>query len=291
MLDKQINIISIIVSITLFVLAIIFKGLPEYKESLGSSDSLIISSNYEDMIEFKIQDSANFSIITKDNKVKHILIFNKQAVILYNKNIENKSFDEAIEKIINILINSNSISNYSNIELTKYKSINYKKIKNVLEKYLVSNNLSNTKIVEKTTTLEEKAKLLGLRVKNKKTIIFQLGIYSKEIIDKYKNETNTSLEEISSLTEEKSLEYANNVFQKLENYVITNNIVEQDINSSVLPIILIPANKEANFYPSTKSWYYVTNNKIYAYIAFDDKKTTYAYCYQGSINEVKKGEC
>ena len=262
MSDKQINIIALIVSILLIVLAVIFKGIPDYKESLGSSDYFITSSDYEDMIEFKIKDSANFSLITKDNKVRHVIILNKEAIVLYNKDIENKSFDEAIKVILDILINTNYISNYSDIELTKYENINYKKIKNILEKYLVNNNLKNINIIEKSSTLEEKAQLLGLSTKNKNTMIFQLVIYSKEMITKYKDNSN-SYEEKNGLTEEKSFEYANNVFQKLENYVITNNIIDQDINSSILPIVLIPADKDATFYPSTKSWYYITNSKIY----------------------------
>ena len=38
-------------------------------------------------------------------------------------------------------------------------------------------------------------------------------------------------------------------------------------------------------------WYYIKENKVYAYIVIEERKLKYSYCYQESINNVKEGVC
>lgn len=291
MTEKALNKISILILIVLTIGAFIFKGIPEYKESLGSSDSFFNYSNYEDMIEFRINSNINFAVITNNNQVVHILIFNEKSMCLYNQNIEEQSINNAMTKIVNILLENNKISNSSIVELTKYENISYNKVKNSFQTALTNNNLTNITYREKTSSLEEKAQNLDITATTKENIITQLELYSKNIISKYSGENPDITTEKVILTDEQALEYANNVYQKLQNYVITNNIGEQSIDSAALPISFIPANSSGTIYPTTSSWYYITNGQVYAYIAFIEQDTFYDYCYQGSIEKNKKGEC
>ena len=120
-----------------------------------------------------------------------------------------------------------------------------------------------------------------------------LGYEVSEII--YHFNKNVSVEiikpEALKLTEEQAKEYANNVYKKLENYVITNNIGEQDKNDTSLPINLIPASSDNTIYPNLDSWYYIKNKQVFAYIAIDTKDQTYGWCYNGGIDNYKEGEC
>lgn len=291
MTEKHLNIISFIILIVLIVGGIVFKAIPEYKESLGSSDSFLTYSKYEDMVEFRINSNLNFAVVTNSDKVVHILIYTDKAMSLYNQNIEDQSITTAISQITTILIENNQLTDTSIIELTSYENISYKKVKNAFQTDLTNNNLLNVTYREKSSSLEEKADALGITASSRENIITQLELYSKNVISAYDGEKTSSSTTKVSITEEQSLEYANNVYQKLQNYVITNNIGEQDINSSILPISLIPASPDGNIYPSTSSWYYITNGKVYAYIAFETPDTIYDYCYQGALEENKKGEC
>lgn len=291
MTEKHLNIISFIILIVLIVGSVIFKAIPEYKEGLGSSDSFLTYSKYEDMVEFRINSNLNFAVVTNSNKVVHILIYTDKAMCLYNQNIEEQSISTAISQIATILIENNKLTDKSIVELTSYENISYKKVKNAFQTALTNNNLLNVTYHEKSSSLEEKADSLGITAASKENIITQLELYSKNVISAYDGEKTSSPNTKASITEEQSLEYANNVYQKLQNYVITNNIEEQDINSSALPISLIPASQDSSIYPSTSSWYYITNGKVYAYIAFETPNTIYDYCYQGTLEEKKKGEC
>ena len=271
--SKHQTILTIVIVLVLFIYGIIFKAIPEYQKSQGSSDKLFMTSKYDDVIEFKINNQVNFAIITKDKNVIHLLIFDERAISLYNQNIENQTIKNALGIITTILINNSSLTDYSTIELTKYIGTSYNVVKNNFNDILKQNNLLNMTIRETESTLEEKANELKISVSKNDNIITKLDMHSKEIINKYKNS-----------------EYANNVYQKLENYVITNNIGEQDINSTVLPITFIPADESGKIFPSSLSWYYVKDYKVYAYIVFESNDKYYDFCFQG-VKESKKGEC
>ena len=288
--SKHQTILTIVIVLVLFIYGIIFKAIPEYQKNQGSSDKLFMTSKYDDVIEFKINNQVNFAIITKDKNVIHLLIFDERAISLYNQNIENQTIKNALGIITTILINNSSLTDYSTIELTKYIGTSYSVVKNNFNDILKQNNLLNMTIRETESTLEEKANELKISVSKNDNIITKLDMHSKEIINKYKNSEYAKNKKTTSLNQQKSLEYANNVYQKLENYVITNNIGEQDINSTVLPITFIPADESGKIFPSSLSWYYVKDYKVYAYIVFESNDKYYDFCFQG-VKESKKGEC
>ena len=214
---------------------------------------------------------------------------------LYNKNIENNQIPTTIKEIIKHLIQNDYLKQYDTITITKYKNNSYQDIKKSIQDELTRLQLDLT-LIENENTLTEKAKQLDLTGEDDKTILRQLNIYSQDIIRKNKNNVNkkdnqTITNNKENLTEEKAQEYIENVYKKIANYTKENNSINQEITSNILPITLIPADQSGTYYPSEKSWYYIENGQIYAYINLKTPTTNYSYCYQGSINIYKKGEC
>ena len=284
--------LTIIVLIVIIIVGIFLKGIPELKESLGSSDKFITKKNYDDMVEFDINNNLNFAVVIKSNKINHIFMFNEQSVILYNQDIENNSIKKSISMITNLLINSNNLTQSSQVTLTSYENKNYDEVKQSFINELKSNNFNNITILEKKTTIEKKVERLEIEYSKKDDLISKLDIYSKNIISSAKTTENTySTMESKSISKEQAKEYANNVYKKLENYVITNNIGEQDKDDTSLPINLIPASSDNTIYPNLDSWYYIKNKQVFAYIAIDTKDQTYSWCYNGGIDNYKEGEC
>lgn len=284
--------LTIIVLIVIIIVGIFLKGIPELKESLGSSDKFITEKNYDDMVEFDINNNLNFAVVIKSNKINHIFMFNEQSVILYNQDIENNSIKKSISMITNLLINSNNLTQTSQVTLTSYENKHYNEVKQSFINELKSNNFNNITILEKQTTIEKKVERLEIEYSKKDDLISKLDIYSKNIISSAKTTENTySTTESKSISKEQAKEYANNVYKKLENYVITNNIGEQDKNDTSLPINLIPASSDNTIYPNLDSWYYIKNKQVFAYIAIDTKDQTYSWCYNGGIDNYKEGEC
>lgn len=284
--------LTILILIVIIIVGIFLKGIPELKKSLGSSDKFITKKNYDDMVEFDINNILNFAVIIKDNKINHILMYNEKSVILYNQDIENNPINKSISMITNLLINSNNITQTSQVTLTSYENKYYNAVKQAFLSELQSNNYNNITIIEKQTTLENKADRLEIEYSTKDDLVSKLDIYSKNIISRSKSSSNDyNTTETKSISKEQAKEYANNVYQKLENYVITNNIGEQDVNDTSLPINLIPASSDNTIYPNLDSWYYIKNKQVFAYIAIDTKDQTYSWCYSGGIDNYKEGEC
>lgn len=284
--------LTILILIVIIIVGIFLKGIPELKKSLGSSDKFITKKNYDDMVEFDINNNLNFAVIIKDNKINHILMYNEKSVILYNQDIENNPINKSISMITNLLINSNNITQTSQVTLTSYENKYYNAVKQAFLSELQSNNYNNITIIEKQTTLENKADRLEIEYSTKDDLVSKLDIYSKNIISRSKSSSNDyNTTETKSISKEQAKEYANNVYQKLENYVITNNIGEQDVNDTSLPINLIPASSDNTIYPNLDSWYYIKNKQVFAYIAIDTKDQTYSWCYSGGIDNYKEGEC
>lgn len=291
MKNKIIPIIEILSIIITIILAICFKFFPEYKKTLGSSDSFINTSSYQDIIEIKINSTPDFAVVTStDNKITNILFFDKKSACLYNKSIENKVIETAIEKTIKILIENDYIRSHDTITLTQYNGTSYRKVKSS-----ISSTLENLGVqfnfIEEKKTLKEKAKELDLDDTSEESLIRLIDIYSKGIIRNYKNDTSSSDNLVEELTEETAKQYANNVYKKIETYILEKNITSQEISNTDFSITLIPADSKGNYYPNSNSWYYIKLGKVYAYISFTSNDTTYSYCYQGSIDEYKKGEC
>ena len=292
MSEKLQSRLTIIALIVIIIIGIFLKGIPELKKTLGSSDKFITSKNYDDMVEFDINNNLNFAVVIQSKKINHILMFNEESVILYNQDIENNSISKSISMITNLLINSNNLTPTSQVTLTSYENKYYNEVKQSFINELKSNNYNNITILEKQTTLEKKVKRLEIEYSKKDDLISKLDIYSKNIISSAKtNENSYSTTESKTISKEQAKEYANNVYKKLENYVITNNIGEQDKNDTSLPINLIPASSDNTIYPNLDSWYYIKNKQVFAYIAIDTKDQTYGWCYNGGIDNYKEGEC
>lgn len=284
--------LTIIALIVIIIIGIFLKGIPELKKTLGSSDKFITSKNYDDMVEFDINNNLNFAVVIQSKKINHILMFNEESVILYNQDIENNSISKSISMITNLLINSNNLTPTSQVTLTSYENKYYNEVKQSFINELKSNNYNNITILEKQTTIEKKVKRLEIEYSKKDDLISKLDIYSKNIISSAKtNENSYSTTESKTISKEQAKEYANNVYKKLENYVINNNIGEQDKNDTSLPINLIPASSDNTIYPNLDSWYYIKNKQVFAYIAIDTKDQTYGWCYNGGIDNYKEGEC
>lgn len=292
MSEKLQSRLTIIAVIVIIIIGIFLKGIPELKKTLGSSDKFITSKNYDDMVEFDINNNLNFAVVIQSKKINHILMFNEESVILYNQDIENNSISKSISMITNLLINSNNLTPTSQVTLTSYENKYYNEVKQSFINELKSNNYNNITILEKQTTIEKKVKRLEIEYSKKDDLISKLDIYSKNIISSAKtNENSYSTTKSKTISKEQAKEYANNVYKKLENYVINNNIGEQDKNDTSLPINLIPASSDNTIYPNLDSWYYIKNKQVFAYIAIDTKDQTYGWCYNGGIDNYKEGEC
>ena len=292
MSEKLQSRLTIIAVIVIIIIGIFLKGIPELKKTLGSSDKFITSKNYGDMVEFDINNNLNFAVVIQSKKINHILMFNEESVILYNQDIENNSISKSISMITNLLINSNNLTPTSQVTLTTYENKYYNEVKQSFINELKSNNYNNITILEKQTTIEKKVKRLEIEYSKKDDLISKLDIYSKNIISSAKtNENSYSTTKSKTISKEQAKEYANNVYKKLENYVINNNIGEQDKNDTSLPINLIPASSDNTIYPNLDSWYYIKNKQVFAYIAIDTKDQTYGWCYNGGIDNYKEGEC
>lgn len=263
---------------------IVTTSIPELKNRFGSSDKLLNTKNYSELIEFNINNNVNFAIvINKKEIVSNILFFEPNSLCLYNKNIENNNIETSINEIVKILIKNKYLNKTSNIKLTKYENNKYLEVKNTLQNKLKYYNI-NIIIQESSSTIKDKvASLTTDEYSDTKEYLRALDEYSKDIIfDKEKD--------YEILTETSSKIYADNVYKKIENYITTNNVINQDVSSPTIPIHLIPADENATYYPTTNSWYYVKDKKIYAYIEFEKEKG-YNYCYNGSVDLYKKGEC
>ena len=69
--------IQLILVFLLMIGALLFKFIPEYKASKGSSDSYLNLSNADDIVEIKINNKPNFAIITEKDSIIGILFFDK----------------------------------------------------------------------------------------------------------------------------------------------------------------------------------------------------------------------
>ena len=102
---------------------------------------------------------------------------------------------------------------------------------------------------------------------------------------------NNDKEETVVLSKTNSRTLSDNVYKKIENYIIDNNISNLDKDNDKLLITLIPADTSNKYYPTSNSWYYIKDKKVYAYIELNEAGNYYRYCYKGSIDDIKEGAC
>lgn len=291
--DKIQSILKVLIIIIMIILAMIFKFIPEYKNSKGSSDTYIDLNEYESIVEVKVNKKTNFLLIITKSKISNILFLDETSFCLYNENIETTSLTEGIDKIITILIENKLLSEESEIVLTKYNNKYYDEIKELLKNKITEKSLQVTYAEEKKT-IEEKAASMSLNGTDEDISIKELELYSKEIIRYKKNNVSASSsneENTHEINNTTSKLYADSIYKKITSYATSNQIVSQDVNSSALPISLIPADAAGTIYPNTDSWYYIKENSVYAYIVIEENDSRYSYCYQGTIENVKEGEC
>lgn len=284
-MEKKITIILEILIIGIAFFVYTFKEvIPEYKESIGSSDKFINSEIYKKMYEFNIDNKINFSIIIdENNKIYHMFFFDKESTCLANKNIENNKLEEGLKKIYVILLDNNLLSSSSIVNIIRYDNtdnIIYDLVSDLHMQYNITGN-----IILSDSTLISKVESLKLE-SDEDSYLKDLDLYSKEYIRLTKNIVLTKEE--SSNTRQ----YSDNVYNKITNYINTNNISNLSVNDTTLVINMIPGDEEFKYYPSINSWYYVKDGNVYAYIEFIiNDSTAKGYCYNGSVDSVKEGVC
>ena len=274
MKEKHRIILQIILVIVLIAAALIFKVIPEYKATQGSSDTYIKVDDYKDIVEIKINNKTNFALVTTTTNITNILFFDSTSLVLYNQDIEGKTFSQGIKEIINHLVENDYLKTGDFITITAYHNKVDQIVKDEISSYLNSLNATAT-IIEEKTTLVEKAKILNVEGSDDKQLLKAIEYKSKDIVRKYKNERD----------------YTDNVYKKIEQYVNQNQIINQDVQTPGIDITKIPANNAGTMFPDETSWYYVQDKQVYAYINIKANDKNISYCYQASIDIYKKGQC
>lgn len=273
---KKQYLIEVAITMVLLVGVVLFKFLPEYRQEYGSSDSLIYT-DLSRLVEIKI-DGVDFGYAYNDeNKVRAIIFFNNNSTVLYNKNIENLSIDEALTKSLDILYNNKMIRENSIITIIKYQedSIDYKSI--------VDNNLTNKinySYDEQLSSLNTIKERFNISEEDTSRIIYRLILQSKEVARSSKNNDKTSYKE-----------YTDNVYRQLVKYKDTNNIYNEEKDNHTIDISLIPADEDLTMFPTPNSYFYINEGMIFAYIEIDIEGNIISYCYNGNINNYDEGVC
>ena len=273
---KKQYLIEVAITMILLVGVVLFKFLPEYRQEYGSSDSLIYT-DLSRLVEIKI-DGVDFGYAYNDeNKVRAIIFFNNNSTVLYNKNIENLSIDEALTKSLDILYNDKMIRENSIISIIKYQEDNID-YKTIIEKNLT--NKINYSYEEQLSSLNTIKERFNISEEDTSRIIYKLVLQSKEIARSAKNNDKTSYKE-----------YTDNVYRQLVKYKDTNNIYNEEKDNHTIDISLIPADEDLTMFPTPNSYFYINEGMIFAYIEIDIEGNIISYCYNGNINNYDEGVC
>ena len=273
---KKQYLIEVAITMILLVGVVLFKFLPEYRQEYGSSDSLIYT-DLSRLVEIKI-DGVDFGYAYNDeNKVRAIIFFNNNSTVLYNKNIENLSIDEALTKSLNILYNNKMIRENSIITIIKYQEDNID-YKTIIEKNLT--NKVNYSYEEQLSSLNTIKERFNISEEDTSRIIYKLVLQSKEVARSAKNNDKTSYKE-----------YTDNVYRQLVKYKDTNNIYNEEKDNHTIDISLIPADEDLTMFPTPNSYFYINEGMVFAYIEIDIEGNIISYCYNGNINNYDEGVC
>ena len=266
---KKQYLIEVAITMILLVGVVLFKFLPEYRQEYGSSDSLIYT-DLSRLVEIKI-DGVDFGYAYNDeNKVRAIIFFNNNSTVLYNKNIENLSIDEALTKSLDILYNDKMIRENSIISIIKYQEDNID-YKTIIEKNLT--NKINYSYEEQLSSLNTIKERFNISEEDTSRIIYKLVLQSKEVARSAKNNDKTSYKE-----------YTDNVYRQLVKYKDTNNIYNEEKDNHTIDISLIPADEDLTMFPTPNSYFYINEGMVFAYIEIDIEGNIISYCYNGNIN-------
>ncbi len=273
---KKQYLIEVAITMILLVGVVLFKFLPEYRQEYGSSDSLIYT-DLSRLVEIKI-DGVDFGYAYNDeNKVRAIIFFNNNSTVLYNKNIENLSIDEALTKSLDILYNYKMIRENSIISIIKYQEDNID-YKTIIEKNLT--NKVNYSYEEQLSSLNTIKERFNISEEDTSRIIYKLVLQSKEVVRSAKNNDKTSYKE-----------YTDNVYRQLVKYKDTNNIYNEEKDNHTIDISLIPADEDLTMFPTPNSYFYINEGMVFAYIEIDIEGNIISYCYNGNINNYDEGVC
>lgn len=284
----------VLVVIIAVALVVVFKSWPEYQATLGSSEKWFSEKNYKTGIEIKIDMGPEFfMVINEEKQLSYIFIENENAVSLVNKDIEGKQLKKAIPEIFQILLTNKQLEN-NKITIVNYGDRNIYEDTLTLIKDTLTKNSKTNQIIEQTSTLEQKATEENLEEKEQSQVLWILYLRSREFMDQAEEEKEPTTEnktETQKITKGMASTYANSIYQKIVTYMINSNIKNQSRDNGNLPIQYIPGDSENKVYPTTSSWYYIENYKVYAEITIASQNNNYTFCYQGAIEEKKEGLC
>ena len=284
----------VLVVIIAVALVVVFKSWPEYQATLGSSEKWFSEKNYKTGIEIKIDMGPEFfMVINEEKQLSYIFIENENALSLVNKDIEGKQLKKAIPEIFQILLTNKQLEN-NKITIINYGDRNIYEDTLTLIKDTLTKNSKTNQIIEQTSTLEQKATEENLEEKEQSQVLWTLYLRSREFMDQAEEEKEPTTEnktETQKITKDMASTYANSIYQKIVTYMINSNIKNQSRDNGNLPIQYIPGDSENKVYPTTSSWYYIENYKVYAEITIASQNNNYTFCYQGSIEEKKEGLC
>ena len=284
----------VLVVIIAVALVVVFKSWPEYQATLGSSEKWFSEKNYKTGIEIKIDMGPEFfMVINEEKQLSYIFIENENAVSLVNKDIEGKQLKKAIPEIFQILLTNKQLEN-NKITIINYGDRNIYEDTLTLIKDTLTKNSKTNQIIEQTSTLEQKATEENLEEKEQSQVLWTLYLRSREFMDQAEEEKEPTTEnktETQKITKDMASTYANSIYQKIVTYMINSNIKNQSRDNGNLPIQYIPGDSENKVYPTTSSWYYIENYKVYAEITIASQNNNYTFCYQGAIEEKKEGLC
>ena len=111
----------------LIVCSLVFKVIPEYKETQGSSDKFINTEKYTDIIEIAINNKPNFALVIEDKLISNILFFDQEAICLYNQDIEGSTIKEGTKKIVELLIQNDYLKQNYFLIIKNYKIVQIEK--------------------------------------------------------------------------------------------------------------------------------------------------------------------
>lgn len=284
----------VLVVIIAVALVVVFKSWPEYQATLGSSEKWFSEKNYKTGIEIKIDVGPEFfMVINEEKQLSYIFIENENALSLVNKDIEGKQLKKAIPEIFQILLTNKQLEN-NKITIINYGDRNIYEDTLTLIKDTLTKNSKTNQIIEQTSTLEQKATEENLEEKEQSQVLWILYLRSREFMDQAEEEKEPTTEnktETQKITKDMASTYANSIYQKIVTYMINSNIKNQSRDNGNLPIQYIPGDSENKVYPTTSSWYYIENYKVYAEITIASQNNNYTFCYQGAIEEKKEGLC
>lgn len=284
----------VLVVIIAVALVVVFKSWPEYQATLGSSEKWFSEKNYKTGIEIKIDMGPEFfMVINEEKQLSYIFIENENALSLVNKDIEGKQLKKAIPEIFQILLTNKQLEN-NKITIINYGDRNTYEDTLTLIKDTLTKNSKTNQIIEQTSTLEQKATEENLEEKEQSQVLWILYLRSREFMDQAEEEKEPTTEnktETQKITKDMASTYANSIYQKIVTYMINSNIKNQSRDNGNLPIQYIPGDSENKVYPTTSSWYYIENYKVYAEITIASQNNNYTFCYQGAIEEKKEGLC